>query len=70
MDNKIKGWLSKDPGDYYVHFSFGSKPEFDGDYWNDMNGCGMMYALPEEMFPEVSTKEPMEVELTIKPIKQ
>ena len=62
---KIHGWLSKDPGDSCVHLSF-SNPEFDGTYWNDPQGCGVMFPLPAEDYPFVTTKKPVEVEMLIK----
>lgn len=58
---KIHGWLSKDPGDYYVHFSI-DKPVFDGTYWQS-NDC--MLTIPEEVVPWVTPDKLAVVELLI-----
>ena len=62
---KLEGWLSKDPEDSCVHLSF-NKPEFDGTYWNDIQGPGIMYAVDENMSPNVKTNKPVKVELIIR----
>lgn len=59
---KIHGWLSKDPGDYYVHFSI-DKPVFDGTYWQS-NDC--MLTIPEEVVPWVTPDKLAVVELLIR----
>ena len=67
----IEGWVTKDSPDDDVTFHF-NRPYLRKDYPDDIEiweSIGSTYLFAQSLFPDLSSREPKRVKLTITPVE-